>query len=84
MNITKFSILPVNIDKQAIKLLKRDNNTIDYLGIKLTFPISILYKENFPPLLQSIKQDLLKYIKTEIVHIVEFKMLSLPKILYLF
>lgn len=54
VNIKKSSILPIKITKSAIKPLKReypyswDNNSIDYLGIKLTSPVSKLYDTNFP------------------------------------
>lgn len=61
---SKSSILGIAIDKATKSALQRDlpypwsPNSITYLGIQLTSPISNLYKANYTPLFSEFQQEI--------------------------
>lgn len=58
-----------------------------YLGIQLTTPSSNLYAYNYTPFLQTCKKDLQLFSKQYLFlagRMADFKMIALPKLLYLY
>lgn len=93
VNISKCQILTININHTIRTKMKSifscnwDNNKIQYLGIYLTAKSNQLYEANYKKLLQSVQTELMHMSKFEISwmgRIASFKMMVLPKILYIF
>lgn len=93
VNETKSNILGININNTMKQKLQSQfsypwsSNTLSYLGITLTSPMSNLYKENYAPLLSETQKETNKIGKLYLSwagRLTAFKMSILPKNLYTF
>lgn len=93
VNASKSSILGIHIHKKLENHLKHSlpypwtNESINYLGIKLTYPVSKTYTINYTPLLSSFQPELSRLGKhhlTWLGRLAAYKMLILPKLIYIF
>lgn len=93
VNESKSNILGINIDNYLKSTLQSQfsypwaSNSLSYLGVTLTYPLSNLYKENVAPLLTETQKDTSKMGKQYLSwagRLAAFKMSILPKILYVF
>lgn len=93
VNTTKSNILNIAVPRNVEKQLKGalpypwTNKSIMYLGIELTSPVSNLFQLNYVPLIDNFQKELLKLQRFYLSwsgHLAAYKMLLLPKLLYIF
>lgn len=93
VNASKSSILGIHIHNKLENHLKNSlpypwtNESINYLGIKLTYPVSKIYNINYTPLLSFFQPELSRLGKHHLTwsgRLAAYKMLILPKLIYVF
>lgn len=93
VNAYKSSILGIAINKSTSLAIQKDlpylwsPNSILYLGIQLTSPVSNLFQTNYYPLINEFQKEISRIQKHYISwkgRLVAYKMLLLPKLTYLF